>query len=470
MRRPAHAVVAALALGCAVLSPPAWQAPPPPPPAGPIVPAERLHRLTLENGLEVLVLEDPRLPRVSLGMIVRRGAADDPAGQAGLAAFTADLLERGAGRRDALAFAEAVDALGASFSASADWDSMGASLSGLSRDVDALAELLADAVLRPRFDAGEARRLRSQIEAGLERAKDDPDTLARWYFARTLYPDHRYGLPLEGTPESVGRLDAGDARSFHQSVWVPGNAIFYAVGDVDAATAEALARSLFGGWQGQVAAFAGEPAPVPAPSERRIVIVDRPELSQASIAVGHEGIQRSAVERVPVQLMNTTLGGGGFSSRIMARVREDQGLAYYAFSSFSMRRDGGTFVAATGTRVAEAGRAAGMLLEELERARREPPSESEVRHAKSLQVGRFSLGLETPEAIAAGLIELDVYGLPADGLDTYRARVRDTAVLDVQLAARDRLHPERAAIVAVGPARELRPQLEALGPVEVVVP
>jgi zinc protease len=470
VRRSALAALAGLALGCAVLSPPAWQAPPPPPPAGPIVPAERLHRTTLENGLEVLVLEDPRLPRVSLGMIVRRGAADDPPGQAGLAAYTADLLERGAGGRSALAFAEAVDALGASFSTSADWDSMGASISGLSRDLETLTGLLADAVLRPRFDAGEASRLRSQALAALERAKDDPDTLARWHFARTLYPDHRYGLPLEGTPESLARLDARDARSFHESVWVPGNAIFYAVGDVDAATAESLARGLFGAWRGQVGAFGGEPAPAPAPSERRVVIVDRPELSQASIVVGHEGIQRSAIERIPVQLMNTTLGGGGFSSRIMARVREDQGLAYYAYSNFSMRRDGGNFAAVTGTRVPEAGRAAEMLLEELERARREPPTESEIRHAKSLLAGRFSLGLETPEAIAAGLLELDVYGLPADGLDTYRARVRDTDALAVQLAARDRLHPERAAIVAVGPASELRPQLEALGPVEVVVP
>jgi predicted Zn-dependent peptidase len=154
----------------------------------------------------------------------------------------------------------------------------------------------------------------------------------------------------------------------------------------------------------------------------------------------------------------------------MSRVRENEGLAYYAYSGFSMRRDGGTFAVATGTRVAEAGRAVAMLLEELERARREPPTSAEVRDAKSQLAGRFALGLETAEALVGALLELDIYGLPRDNLDTYRARVRDTPALDVQLAARDRLHPQRTAIVAVGPAAELVPQLEPFGAVTVTAP
>jgi zinc protease len=471
MRRAgALAAAACIALGCAVLAPPAWRSPPPPPPAGPIVPADRLQRFSLENGLEGLVLEDPRLPRVVLGITLRRGAADDPPGRAGLAAYTAELLERGAGGRGALAFAEAVDALGASFSASAGWDSMDVGITGLSRDTVTLAALLADAARRPRFETSEAERLRAQTLAGLERSKDDPETLARWHFSRVLYPEHRYGQPLEGTPDSVERMDARAARDFHEAVFVPADAIFWATGDVTAEDAERLARELFGDWRGQLGAFGGEPAPAPAPGERRVVVVDRPELSQAVILVGHEGIQRTAEERIAVQLMNTTLGGGGFSSRIMSRVREYEGLAYYAYSGFSMRRDGGTFAAATGTRVPEAGRAVAMLIGELERARREPPTLLEIRHAQSQVAGRFALSLETPEAMLSGLVELDVYGLPEDTLDTYRARVRDTPILDVQIAARDRLHPERAAIVAVGPAAELRPQLEAFGEVAVVAP
>ena len=457
------------ALACASLGPPpAWELAPPPPREGPVVPAGRLHRASLENGLEIVVLEDPSLPRALLGVVVPRGSADVPAAQAGLPSYTADLMERGAGERDALAFAEAVDALGATLQAAAGWDSMSVEVAGLSRDLDALAGLLADGVLRPRFDAEEAARLRSQGLAALERAKDDPDTLAHWHLARVLFPGHPYGLPQDGTPETLAAFDAAAARALHRGFWVPSGAILYAAGDVEHADIERRARDLFGAWQGEPAPPA--PAPPPAPQARRVVIVDRPELAQATILVGHEGIRRAEPERVAVQLMNTVLGGGGFSSRIMGRVREDEGLAYYAYSGFGMRRAGGVFLVSTATRGDQAGRSLAMLLEELEGARTRPPSDEEIAHARSLSIGRFGLGLETSDAVVTGLVDLDVYGLPRDSLDTYRTRVREAAAADVQQAARERLHPERAAIVVVGPAAALRPQLEPLGPLEVVQP
>jgi len=465
--RPVLPLLAALACASGA-PPPAWELPPPPPREGPVVAVGRLHRATLENGLEVVVLEDPSLPRVVLGVVVPRGSADVPVAQAGLASYTTDLMERGAGERDALAFAEAVDALGATLQASADWDSMGVEVAGLSRDLDALAGLLADTVLRPRFDADEAERLRSQGLAALERAKDDPSTLAGWHLARVLFPEHPYGLPQEGTPETLATFSASAASALHQYFWVPSGAILYATGDVAHGDIERRARELFGAWGGEPAPSAAEPPAVP--QARRVVIVDRPELGQATILVGHEGIRRADPQRIAVQLMNTVLGGGGFSSRIMGRVRENEGLAYYAWSAFAMRRAGGVFVVSTGTRVEQVGRSLAMLLEELEGARTSPPTAEEIAHARSLSIGRFGLGLETSEAVVWALVDLDVYGLPRDSLDTYRTRVREAAAPDVEEAARERLHPERGAIVVVGPAAALRPQLEAFGPVEVVQP
>jgi zinc protease len=124
----------------------------------------------------------------------------------------------------------------------------------------------------------------------------------------------------------------------------------------------------------------------------------------------------------------------------------------------------------TFTEVASARRALDLLLAELERGREEPPAESELSWARTLAVGRFSMGLETSAAVADGLVDLDVYGLPRDSLDTYRSRVRAVTEVEVEQAARDRLHPDRAAIVLVGPASQLVPQIEDLGPVEVVTP
>lgn len=473
LRRGARVLAGALALvwsGCGSGEPPAWEQELVAPPEGAVVPEDELFRGELENGLHIIVLEDPRVPWVTLGVVVRSGAARATPDDVGLADFTAELMNRGAGERDALELANAVDALGASLVVASDWDSMTVQVSGLSGDLEALAEILGDVVLRPRFDEDEARRARSETLAGLAKAKDNPETLLRWNLYRALFSDHAYGYPKEGNPATVEKFDASRARALYRETWVPRDAIFYASGDADAKTLEALARSLFGAWTGGAPPGPAPKPATPAPTSRRIVIVDRPDLAQAQIAVAHEGVARAEPTRVAVELMNSTLGGGGFSSRIMKVVREDAGLAYFAYSAFAMRRDGGIFVASTATRIPEVGRSVELLLAELDGMRTNPPTAEELAHAKSRAVGRFVLSLETSSALVSELVSLDVQGLPKDSLDTYRSRIRAVTLEDVAQAARDRLHPERAAIVVVGPAEALRAQLEPLGPVEVVEP
>jgi len=471
-RALALAIVGAVALGgCSALQPgPLWEQQPPPIRTGPVVPAERVHRTRLENGLAVLVLEDHRLPRLALGVVLRHGIASEAPGSEGVAVYTAELLQRGAGARDALAFALAVDDLGAALGASAEWDSISIGAAGLSRDETALLELVADAVLRPRFDAGEAARVRAEQLAGLEQAKDDPQSLVGRALARTLYPAHRYGLPGDGTPESVARLDAAAARAFHAAHFVPSDAIFYAVGDVSKDEVVASARRAFGGWRGGSPPPDPPPAPTPTPPERRIVIVDRPDLGQSQLAVGHEGMRRAEPDREAALLLDDVLGGGGFSSRLMARLRADAGLTYSVGSGFAMRREGGPFTVATFTRVEETRRVVDLVLAELERAKQEPPTPAELADAKTRSAGGFVLGLETSQSLASALVTLDVQGLPPDSLDTYRSRILAVTPEQVAAAAQQRLHPERAAIVVVGPASALRPQLESLGSVEVVSP
>ncbi len=450
--------------------PPAWEQPPPPPSDAPILSPGALRRIELDNGLHLIVLEDRRLPYLTLTLTVRRGEADVPLPQAGLASFTADLMERGAAGRDALALAESFEALGASFSAEAGWDSMRIRVSGLSRDLEALLQLLADVVLRPRLAEAEAQRLRGEVLASLERAKDDPATLAAWQMAASLYPGHRFGLPRAGTPESVQAFDASRARELYRRLFVPGNAILTVSGDVDAEAITGRAGELFGSWSGGELPAVGPPPPPRVPLERRVVVVDRPELGQARIVLAQEGIERGHPERVTAQLLNSVLGGGGFSSRLMESLRSEAGLTYGVYSAFDLRRSPGPFLVSSSTRVPEVRAALDRVLAELARIRREPPGERELRDAQTLLVGEFSLGLETSTAIAGSLTGLDVYGLPEDSLDTYRGRVRAVAPEDTASLAASLLHPDRALIVLVGPAEQLKPQLEGLGPIEVVRP
>jgi zinc protease len=169
-------------------------------------------------------------------------------------------------------------------------------------------------------------------------------------------------------------------------------------------------------------------------------------------------------------LMNEILGGGSFSSRLMSRVRADAGLTYGVYSQFAMRRAPGPFVVSTFTRVPEARRTLDLVLAELERARGTPFEASELEAVQRLAAGSFVLGLETSSDVVESLVDVDVQGLPPDSLDTYRDRVAATTLADVQRAAQGRLHPERAAIVVVGPASVLVPALEGLGPVRVEQP
>ncbi len=456
-----------LVLGCAK---PAWEQPLPPTQDRPVIQDGMLQRAELDNGVELLVLEDHRLPRVTIGVTVRRGEGVVPFDQAGLAAFTAELMRRGAGDWNALELSRAVDELGASLSIHAGWDSMSVRVAGLSRDLDALLEILSTVVLQPRMDRREAVRARKETLAQLEKAKDDPGTLARWHLSRALYDGHRYGRPQDGVTETVETLDARKARSFHRSVFIPNDAIFYAAGDVDMASLLPRVGEALGAWERGEVLPPGPAPPEQVPVARKIVIVDRPDLAQARIILGHEGIARANPDRIAASLMNTTLGGGGFSSRLMETLRAEAGLTYTVGSGFGLRRHPGPFVVSTFTRVPEVRRVLDLTLEEIERMRQDPPSQDELAAARALSVGNFSLGLETSAAVMSALVNLEIYRLPQDSLDTYRSRIRATTSEDTARMASQLLHPDRAVIVLVGPAEALRPQVEALGPVEVVEP
>jgi len=239
---------------------------------------------------------------------------------------------------------------------------------------------------------------------------------------------------------------------------------------VQAAALIEQVRERFGAWPQGTVFDLGAPPPAPAPAARRIVIVDRPEQVQARISLSHDGIARSSDDRIPVSLLNSVVGGSGFSSRLMETLRTSAGLTYSVGSDFALRRSPGPFVVSTFTVVPETRKVVDLVIAELENARTNPPAEDDLTWARTLAIGNFAMGLETSAAVLQSLVDLDIYGLPEDSLDTFRSRVRAVTPEDVARAAHEHLHPDRAAIVIVGPAKEIEPQLEGLGPVEVVTP
>jgi zinc protease len=439
-------------------------------PDRPIVDAQQLQRFELSNGLTVLLLEDHRFPKISMGLSTRRGGATEPLSEAGVSSLMAEVMSNGAGERDSLALAEAVDGLGASLGVMPGWDSVTVYVSGLSRDKTELLAIFRDVVRAPRFEEHEIQRARSEQLAVIGRQQDDPAALVRLHFTDAMFPDHRYGISMMGTAESVSTLKGKHLKACYDRLFNARSGVLYVSGDFDAVQLRQDLETAFGDWrEGQVASAVAAP-PAVFPEEQRIVVVDRPELVQSRIMLGHEGMSRSDDRRVVNGIMNGILGGNGFSSRLMRKIRSDEGLTYGVYSGVAMRRQPGAFQVSTFTRVSETRRVVDLILEGIRGMQDTPPDEEAVGKAKSFDIGRFALGLETTRAVMSSLGDLEVHDLPKDSLDTYRQRVRVLTEADVAAEAQRFLHPDRMVIVVVGPALKLVPQLESLGNVEVIAP
>lgn len=449
---------------------PLWELPSIEPLDRAVVPLKRLHRWELTNGLEVIFLEDHRVPFIELGVTIKAGAASESIEEAGLAVFTADLIEKGAGSLDALELAEKLETLGATFGASSSWDSSTVETAGLARDFPVLLDVLGDLVLRPNLAPEEARRAREALLALLEREKDDPGSLASRALLKALYHDHRYSIPIAGVPESIEKFTEDHARNFHLRFFSPSNAVFFATGDVEPEALKGKIENVFGSWRGRDPENFVADTPPAEVEKLKVIVVDRSDLSQAQIRIGHQGIGRRDSRRLAASLMNLSFGGAGFSSRLMSRIRGEEGLAYGVHSYFTLRRNPGPFVISTATRFSEVRKVVDLVLSEMRRLKREPPRDRELSSMKSLSTGRFSLKLETSSALLSSLVDLDIYGLPRESLDTFRDRIRATTEEQVAVVASELIYPDRPVVVVVGPAESIRNQMEGLGSVEVVQP
>jgi zinc protease len=425
-------------------------------------------RVSLDNGLGVIVAPVHKLPVVTAALVLDAGAASEPAGAEGVAQLAARALLEGTRRRDGNAVGEQFERWGAAVGASADWDATVMSMTVLApRLADALA-LFAEVALEPAFPERELARLKAERLADLLQLQTEPRGLADEMFTRFLYePASRYASPEHGAAPVVKALDRDAVERFYQARYRPRGATLILAGDIRVADGVALAQRLFGAWEGDTAAV----PPVndrPARDARAVHIVRKEDAPQSEIRIGHVGLPRQHPDYFPALILNGLLGGL-FSSRINLNLREVHAYTYGAHSSFEWRRGAGPFVVSTAVKSDVTAAAAKEILLEIARIRADPVSEDELTLATSYLDGVFPIRYETTESIALALGGLVVYGLPADYFDSYRANIRRVAAIDVLHAADRHLHPDRLQLVVVGDAAEIAAPLAALeaGPVTV---
>ena len=416
----------------------------------------------LANGLEVW-----RIPRADQRLVAARlvlpaGSSTDTPATSGRALFTASMIREGAGDLAALAFAEALDGLGAVFYTEIDRDDAIVGLQVLHRHLDEAFALVARAVREPALDAGGWSRVSGRLSTALDVLVDEPEQLATRLARTTFFGPRgaRYALPGEGTQAGILGLTRDDIRAFHAARYRPDGAVLLIAGDLSREEARTLAERHLGSWQGRPAAAAPAPAAWPAVPARTL-LVDRPGAEQTVIHLVLPGVRWSDAVRIPLAVGNEALGGS-FTSRLNARLREREGFTYGSYSWLQPYEDDGLLEASAAVKTEVTGQALGSLLEEVQAALAGTLSEEELARAVATLQSSTVQSFEDLAGMLAAFLPYASNGGTPGGLlaDTVKLGQVDLAAAQAAMRARPGLG--QAVLVLVGDARSIGPQLAEL--------
>ena len=437
-----------------------WRKDPPKPgPASPLhlpVPQE----FKLANGLTVLYNERPGLPLVAAALVLRSGSGANPVDKPGLASFTARMLQQGTISRSALQIADQAADLGADTWSRTSIDSSIVGTRALTRSFPGALELLADIALYPSFPQQEIERVRREREAALVQEKDDPFSVATRVLRNALYGPHSsYGYPDVGTADSLKTISREDLAKFWQEHYFPNDAGLIVAGNIKLATLKPLLEKAFGAWK------EGKPAAssiaAPERTDARLIVVDRPGAPQTALECFELGAARSTPDYVPLEVMNTELGGL-FSSRINMNLREAHGYTYGAGSLFRYSRQPGPFVAYSAVRTDVTAPATTEMLNELRRMRDTQMTAEEMKLSKDSitrsMPGRFERGADAAGTFA----ELFIYDLPLDYFSKLPEAVDAVTPEQAQAMAQKYIHPEKIVVLTVGDRSKIEDEMKKL--------
>jgi zinc protease len=455
MSRHAHPrLLSAFFLAALFLAANATAAEPAAEPAALKVPAHQ--RFVLPNGLTIILLPKKEVPLIAFSGFVRGGAQADPAGKSGVASLVAGLLDRGAGKRDAYQFADAVEGVGGSFNAAAGAESISVSGQFLARDRALMIELLGDALMRPQFDAGEFSKYRDRDIEFIKSAKDsDPAQLVAVYGRAMLFGAHPYGRPQGGSERSLATITQADVESYHRANFGADRAALVFAGDLDPKWMKQALTKAFASW-----AKTRTPLPAlaraPRVTGRRVLLVDSPDSVQTYFWLANVGVDRRYSGRPALDLVNT-LYGGRFTSILNTELRIKSGLSYGATSGFVRGSAPGEFFIRSFTQTDNTGKALDLTLETLDRLKRDSIEPAMLESARAYVLGQYPLRLETAAHWASTLADLEFYGLGKDYIEGYGPSLVKVDLAETAAVTADAFpRTSDMVIVLIGDAAKIR--------------
>jgi len=409
--------------------------------------AVNVERVVSPGGIEAWLVRDTTIPVISLDLAFRGGSALDPDDKLGLARMVSGLLDEGAGNLDSETFQRKLngDAIQLGFDSSQDY--VTGNLKTLKENRDTAFDLLRIALTAPRFDADPVERIRNQMLAIISQNSQDPDHVAALAWSHAVFPDHPYGRPVDGTPQTIGKITADDLHKFAKERLARDNLLIGVVGDITPEELEPLLDSTFGGLPAHAAPDAAPDAAVHASGETVVVARDIP---QSVVIFGETGVKRDDPDYYAAYVMNYILGGGGFASRLTEEVREKRGLAYSVYSYLNPLDHAGLINGGVATRNGKVKDSIEIIRHEWQRMHDDGVTDVEMVNAKAFLTGSFALRLDTTDKIAQILVAMQMDRLGVDYLDRRNSLIEAVTKEDVDRVAKRLLDTKNLTFVVVG--------------------
>lgn len=410
-----------------------------------------IHHWTLENGVQVYLVEAHQLPMVQLRAVFDAAASRDVTGKEGTACLTNRLLRDGTAQLNADEIAEQFENLGAEFGSACERDMAIVNLRSLTQSdlLEPALKLFAQVVLSPLFPEDALKRERARTLVALRQASQNPASVVSKAFLKLIYDSHPYSRDPLGSETGLQAITPADLAAHHERYYVGRNAQLAIVGDVSVGKAKKIAKQVLGGL------VPGEKPPqLPAAPEvrkPRREFISFP-VSQSHLRLGQPGVTRDDPDYYPLYVGNYILGGGGLVSRLSDEVREKRGLSYSVYSYFTPMRVRGPFTIGLQTKNSQRAESLKIVRKVVADFIADGPTEDELAAAKKHLTGGFPLRLDSNGKIADNLSVIGFYGLPLTYLDEFIPRVEAVTAAQVRDAFRRHIDIDKIATVILGGA------------------
>ncbi len=420
-------------------------------------------RITLENGLTVLLMEQHEVPLIDIRMVTKAGAIHDEKSY-GLASFTSDALSYGTADLSKQAIEDLLAFHGANYGSDVGMESSSIGLSLSNKDTEKLMPVFRDMILNPRFDGTEFSKAKKRYVDQLKQSREQPRSVITDLFNRMYYQDHPYGNPVNGDMNSIEKITLDQIKSFYQQFYVANNSALIVVGDFKTADMENLVRNLFSQWKAKDGVKT-DLINLSIPTEPQVLIVNKGDAKETTLMIGGKGITANHPDAVALQVINTILGGR-FTSWLNDELRVNSGLTYGAGSRFNSRSEAGTFIISTFTKTETTFETIDLALKTYRKLWNEGIDKKTLESAKAYIKGQFPPRYETSEQLAALLARMWSLNLSDAYINDFEKTVDSLTVKKANKIASENFPKDALQFVLIGKTEEIKEKAQQYGTVK----